>query len=146
VLVGKPFVDTNGTQHPGNWFDVYDADDLVRYGVVAINEAEPAVPGEVIATRNLVVQNGVVNELVTYQPIPVPEKISMLQARVVLERANMLGPIMDYIELANNEVKIFWEYASDIHRNHPMVTEISGALSLTSEQIDDLFRAGSLVS
>lgn len=43
------------------------------------------------------------------------------------------------------DAEILWQYAVEIERNHPLVGAISMALNLTSEQIDDVFRAAAQV-
>lgn len=76
------------------------------------------------------------------QEIPaVPETITALQARLVLDSMGALDAVEAFIDKAGGPAKIVWEYATVIERNSPLVEGAAAALGMTSEQMDDLFRA-----
>lgn len=76
---------------------------------------------------------------------PVPAEISMLQARLALAHAGLLAIVQTAISSADEQTQLYWEYASGLHRDHPLVATLSAALHLTSSQIDDLFRAAAKI-
>ncbi len=73
----------------------------------------------------------------------VPEKIDMRRARLALLHAELLDTVEATIaSMTGTEGKaarIEWEYATTIKRNHPLVQQLESALSLTEEQLDQLF-------
>lgn len=74
---------------------------------------------------------------------PVPEVVSMRQARLALLGAGLLGNVDAAIASLpspqREAARIEWEYATEIRRDSPTMGLIGAALSLTSEQIDALF-------
>lgn len=80
----------------------------------------------------------------------VPATITMRQARLALLRAGLLGAVnaaFDAIEDADDkaEAQIEWEYAATVERNATWVSNLSVALGLTVQQLDDLFIQASLM-
>lgn len=79
-------------------------------------------------------------------PPVVPEAITMRQTRLALLNAGLLSQVDAAIaslppdERASAEID--WQYATIVERTSPLVLQISGALGLTSQQVDDLFIAG----
>ena len=69
----------------------------------------------------------------------VPRQVTMRQARVALSRAGLLAAVNAAVASADDETKITWEFAQGVKRNSPYIAAIGGILSLTSEQIDNLF-------
>jgi hypothetical protein len=65
---------------------------------------------------------------------------SPAQMRIALHRAGMLGAV-DAVAASDPEASIVWEYATTIVRASPLIAAMSGAVGMTDEQIDDLFRA-----
>jgi hypothetical protein len=79
---------------------------------------------------------------------PVPATIKASQARVALHRAGLLASVTALVDnpATDAEIKIFWEYEVDLDRDSPALNAMAGALGLTQEQLDDLFRSASLVA
>lgn len=71
----------------------------------------------------------------------------MRQARLALLGAGLLTSVNDAVAAmtgtAGDAARIEWEYAMDVVRTSPLVTNLSTALGLTSEQLDGLFTAAS---
>lgn len=78
------------------------------------------------------------------RPIPVPQIVTPRQIRLWLVGA---GILLDAIlsQIPNEAARIEWEYATEVRRDHPLVALLGVALGLTSEQIDDAFRAASML-
>ena len=74
-------------------------------------------------------------------PEPVPQRITALQARRALLAANMLDQVDAAIARQPRAVQITWEYATEIHRDDPMLVEVAQAIGLNTNTLDDLFRA-----
>jgi len=74
-------------------------------------------------------------------PEPVPQRITALQARRALLAADMLDQIEAAIARQPRAVQITWEYATEIYREDPMLIEVAQAIGLTTNTLDDLFRA-----
>jgi hypothetical protein len=74
---------------------------------------------------------------------PVPQVISMRQARLALYQGgylNMVNTVVDAMEGPEGDAaRITWEFASDVDRNHPLVAAMAAALPLSDEQVDNLF-------
>ena len=75
--------------------------------------------------------------------INVPETIDMRRARLALLQAGLLDTVEAAIAAMSGTegkaARIEWEYATTIRRNHPLVKQLQGALSLTDEQMAQLF-------
>jgi hypothetical protein len=71
---------------------------------------------------------------------PVPDTITALQARLVLNGMGALDAVEAFIAEAGGAAKIVWEYATVIERHSPLVSGAAAALGMTEEQMDDLFR------
>jgi len=72
---------------------------------------------------------------------PVPQRVSALQARRALLAADMLDQVEAAIARQPRAVQITWEYATEIHRDDPMLVEVAQAIGLNTNTLDDLFRA-----
>lgn len=82
-----------------------------------------------------------------YAPVlPVPEEITMRQARLVLLGAGLLhvvdGALAGLPSPIKEAAQIEWEYSSTVKRSSPLIAQLGPALGLTQAQVDDLFRAG----
>jgi hypothetical protein len=84
---------------------------------------------------------------------PVPESITNAQCRVVLIRQS-INPddVLSFINTApmpseqvRREIKARWEYSNHIYRRDPATIQLGNILGFTSAQMDDLFRAASLI-
>lgn len=74
-------------------------------------------------------------------PAPVPYSVTPRQARLALLASGWLQMVETAVNSGAPEHKITWEYATEILRSDPLVTFFGDTLGLSSEQIDDLFRA-----
>jgi len=76
-----------------------------------------------------------------YTP-PVPASVtvvSMRQARLALNAAGLLASVEAAVARSTDEVKIEWEYSSELRRDWPTLALLAGALGLTDQQLDALF-------
>ena len=78
-------------------------------------------------------------------PVPVPQSVTMRQARLALHAAGLLSGVDAAIasmqEPAKTAALIEWEYASSVERNAGLVPEMAAALGMSEADIDDLFIA-----
>ena len=76
---------------------------------------------------------------------PVPASISMRQARLALLGAGMLASVGAAIaalpEPQKSAATIEWEYSNEVQRHNGFVEQLAPVLGLTTDQLDDLFRA-----
>lgn len=72
-------------------------------------------------------------------PDQVPASVSARQARLALLAAGLLAEVQAAVAVAGGALAIEWEYATEIERASPMVSNIGAALGLTEAQIDVLF-------
>ncbi len=77
---------------------------------------------------------------------PVPQSVTMRQARLALLGAGLLDNVdaaMAAIpdETMRRAAQIEWEYAATVDRTSALVSNLSGALGLTDAQLDALFIA-----
>lgn len=86
-----------------------------------------------------------------YVPVvyPVPEVVTMRQARLALLAAGLLAQVdMAIASMPGTEgeaARIEWEYAQEVRRDWPVVVAIGDALGLGDAQLDALFRAAALM-
>jgi hypothetical protein len=77
---------------------------------------------------------------------PVPESVSARQIRLWLinngiqlsQVENAINNIED--QITRETVKVEWEYAPYVERNHPMLIPLAQALGLSEAQVDQAFR------
>ena len=68
-----------------------------------------------------------------------PDNVTMRQARLALLQIGRLADVNAAVAAADDATKITWDYSSEVHRDHPFVAAMAGALWLTAQQLDDLF-------
>lgn len=76
-------------------------------------------------------------------PVPVPQSVTMRQARLALLGAGLL----DDIDAAINGLpspqkeaaRIQWEYSQEVQRHHGLVASLAPLMGMTDPQIDALF-------
>lgn len=77
-------------------------------------------------------------------PLPVPDVVTMRQARLALLQAGLLARVNTAVAnmpgTAGDTARIEWGFSSIVERNHPFVQSLGGVLNLNEEQLDDLFR------
>lgn len=83
-------------------------------------------------------------ELVDAPAAPVPDLVSMRQARLGLLNAGLLDDVEAAIitmdEPGRTATQIEWEYSTEVSRTSPTTAMLAGVLGLTEDQIDELFR------
>lgn len=75
--------------------------------------------------------------------IPIPQEITMRQARLALLDIDLLANVQTAIntlpEPDKTKAQIEWEYSNALQRSNPFVTTLGTALGLSSDDIDNLF-------
>jgi len=74
-----------------------------------------------------------------YKKSIVPLAITMRQTRLALLNAGKLADVETAIQSATDDIKIEWEYASEILRDSATVTAIGEIIGMTSDEMDALF-------
>lgn len=69
----------------------------------------------------------------------VPQSVTAYQARIALNQLGLLDDVQSAVDAHGGDLKIRWDFAGDLNRNHPDVIAIAGALGWSSGQLDDLF-------
>ena len=77
-------------------------------------------------------------------PIPIPQSVTMRQARLVLLNAGLLDDVDAAIASIPDPVQrkaaeIEWEYAQTVDRDSPFTQQLAQGLGLTTEQKNELF-------
>lgn len=118
----------NGYNYPPGWL-TNATDDVLRF----MNLTKVAVVDPVDAS------NGV--------PDGVPESITNYQARAALVNAGLFSTVNAFIKALPIDSGPYqaWEYANNFYRNSPFIASLASQIKLTSEQIDKLFIAASLI-
>lgn len=77
----------------------------------------------------------------------VPKTLSAGQLRVAFKRAGLLPQIAAEIQKlgAKNEIKLLIEHEHKFRRSGQVIQHLQTELSLSDEQIDDIFRDGATV-
>jgi hypothetical protein len=76
---------------------------------------------------------------------PVPESVSARQIRLwLINNGIQLSQVEDAINsiedpITRETIKVEWEYAPYVERNHPMLVPLAQALGLTENQVDTAF-------
>ena len=74
---------------------------------------------------------------------PVPEAITMRQAKLALLTVNLLATVDEAIATSTDEtLKIEWEYATECRRDWQNLITMATALGLSEVQLDELFIEG----
>ena len=106
-------------------------------GIVSVDFLPPDFAPDRFAWRD----GALVRREVPREPEPVPQRVTALQARRALLAADMLDQVEAAISRQPRAVQIAWEYATEIHRDDPMLASTAQALGLNADALDDLFRA-----
>lgn len=121
---------------------VWGSDDLSKYNLKA---ADPFVvpEGKVIVGEERFENDGTEQVFdVDDAPVVVPDWISPLQARKALRAAGLYDAVVAFVDTLPDEEQEEWEYATEIWRNNPIISQGATALGLTEAQIDSLFIEG----
>lgn len=80
---------------------------------------------------------------------PVPQTITMVQARQVLQMGGYIPSITSILAAMASPQKelaqIEWEYSNAVHRQNGLVVDLGIALGFSDAKIDALFLAGSTI-
>ena len=105
-----------------------------------------------MSTGRFIIENGTRREMTQQEvdalPVavtPIPQVVSMAQARITLRRANLLTAVNTAVAAADAETQDAWEYATELRRDSVLVLALSASLGLTNQQMDDLFTAAAAV-
>ena len=63
------------------------------------------------------------------------------QARWVLLDEGLLDAVEEIVKL-NRKYDIYWEYATEIRREDPILLQLAAALGITDEKLDEMFIKG----
>lgn len=72
---------------------------------------------------------------------PVPQSVTMRQARLALHGAGLLTAVNAAINAAGEAAKIEWEYAQEVQRASGLVPAMAAQLGMNDAQLDALFTA-----
>jgi hypothetical protein len=73
-------------------------------------------------------------------PNAVPESVTPRQIRQALTRAGLRTSVEDAVAAGDQDTKDWYEFATEFRRDSPVVAALAVALSVTDEQLDDLWR------
>ena len=71
---------------------------------------------------------------------PVPQQVTMRQARLALLSAGLLDDVEAVISAAGRAAQLEWEYAAVVDRSNTAVAIVQQQQGMADAQIDDLFR------
>ena len=71
---------------------------------------------------------------------PVPQQVTMRQARLELLERGLLDDVEAAIAAAGRAAQIEWEYATTVERGHPVIAAVQQQQGLSDADMDDLFR------
>ena len=129
-------------------------DDLSFVGIFTLRSEEPAVDAGQVAERVAVdlvdeqwtqlwtVRDMTPEEIEAARP-PVPQEVTMRQARLALLAIGKLGQVAPAIESLTGDdrdkARIEWEFSSTVVRSRALVVLLGQALGLDDEALDQLF-------
>jgi len=84
----------------------------------------------------------IIDEIYRPEP-PIPSVVSMAQARQALHQAGLLETVETTIdslpEPDRTKARIDWEYRLEVERDWPWVVQLTSAMGMADEQVDQLF-------
>ncbi|MFO0451053.1 MAG: hypothetical protein ACK52I_20750 [Pseudomonadota bacterium] len=78
----------------------------------------------------------------TVQPV---RAVTMRQARLALHAAGKLSAIDAAIAQIGGAAQIEWEYATEVRRDWPLVSQVAAGLDMTEAELDALFTQAALL-
>ena len=78
-------------------------------------------------------------------PVPVPQSVTMRQARLALLAAGLLDDVEAAVVASGRAAQIEWEYATEVTRDHLLIASVQNAQGLSDTEIDALFVAAEKV-
>jgi hypothetical protein len=162
---GEPI---NDARHPLAIEQAWSDEELAAIGLYKPADADPVPEGKVIASTSVERVNGVVkyvNALEDAPPPPVPEDISDRQFAQILANMSLitqddalawvkigtvpaqLQAIVDAIPDSGDRfaANMLLGGATVFQRHHPLVSVLAAQFNKTDEQMDDIWRDGSLL-
>lgn len=100
----------------------------------------PIPTGEVVKKGDQYVNDEFLSAPVSEE---VPQIVTMRQGRLALHEAGLLASVDSIIASQTEDIKITWEYSSELERDNPMIESMKGLLGLTDQELDALFIAAS---
>ncbi len=94
--------------------------------------------GREVYARAVAGEFGQIAPFVAPPPV-IPKVVSMRQAKLALLQQGLLASVNSVIEQAGEAEKIEWQYATEVKRDNSLVQAIASQLSLTEQQLDELF-------
>jgi hypothetical protein len=76
--------------------------------------------------------------------------LTPVQVRIALRQAGITSAMVDAVIAAISDpverdiAATYWEYATQIHRDHPLIASFATGLGLTSEQVDTMWQAAAI--
>jgi len=126
---------------PGRWGyrgeGVYQEWHPDRVGHVPMTEAEARACAQHAAAQ-FDTADGLVT-LWTRERLPA---ITARQIRLALTRAGLRDAVEAAVAASGRDMRDWWEYSTDLHRDNPMVAQMAGALGVTAEQVDAIWELG----
>jgi hypothetical protein len=105
-------------------------------------EHGPALLIDGVWTQNYIVSDLTADEIEAMRP-PIPQSVSMRQARLALLSYGLLDDVQAVIITMNepqrSQTQIEWEYAQTVERDNALVAALGPALGLDDAAIDSLF-------
>ena len=98
------------------------------------------------STGEKMLREALPGELPEPAPDPIPAVISPYQAHMALLDAGLLADAELAVAAFGPAAIIAWDKATEWRRDSPTIAAIAEALDLTLGQVDDLFRAASLIT
>lgn len=109
--------------------------------VVNVIEWDGVTQFDVGAGRTLAPIDDLPNGVTFPMPVPVSLVVTSRQARLALLGAGLLDQIDALIAGAGRpDWRIFWEYSTEFHEDHPLMAEIGAMAGLSAEQRHALFQ------
>jgi hypothetical protein len=150
---GRSFRDADGFLHQSNIASLWTEAERKAVGLYPIIETD--IPDDKISAGWTLTFDADADTVTRTHTLankpapPVPDVISMRQARLVLLSQGLLAQVDATIaamdEPARSAALIEWEYATELRRDNPLVVAMQGAMDLTDEQVDAMFTAGSAI-
>ena len=94
--------------------------------------------GREVYARAVAGEFGQITPYVAPPPV-IPKVVIMRQVKLALLQQGLLDSVNSVIEQAGDAAKIEWQYATEVKRDNALVTAIATQLSLTEQQLDELF-------
>ena len=140
------------TQPDGSIPEGVDVAALEAAGVLIVRPVEPPRTPGIIVTEGEPEERGGVwwqtwrEDAMPAQPLPpVPVSVTPLQIRRALLAQGLLDDVTAFVEQADLETHMAWEYAVQIDRDNALIAAAAAAIGASDEAVDDLFRlAGTL--